>query len=709
MAGPMVIQTGGIRAGNLQSVLEQDRINAQETQAQPLVSGLAGHVRRCWSDARMAKQQVIEPRMLQNMRARRGEYDPDKMAKIKEMGGSDAYAGITSVKCRAAASWLRDIMLTTGQTRPWGIKPGPMPELPPELGDMIVAKTAEQIREAEMQGNPMNMSDTMDLVESIRDQTREKLIQEARVRTDRMSDKMEQQLLDGNFLNALDAFIDDITTFPSAVLKGPIVRKKKTLTWKQEANNYTPVVQDQLVLEWERVSPFDIYPSPASDTVDNGYLIQKHTLSRQDLLDLVDVDGYDKSSIYAVLDDYGRGGLREWLTNDVAIASAEGNVTTLIRVNADELIDAIQFWGSVQGRDLLDWGMDEKEIPDPMMEYHVEVWVIGHYVIKAVMNYDPLHRKPYYKASYETVPGNWWGNSVADLVRHPQIVSNAVARAIVNNVGIASGPQVAVNIDRLAPGEDITQLTPWRIWQMTNDPSGNGQGMLPIQFYQPDSRIGELMQVFEMFSGMADEYSGLPKYMAGDSAGGAGRTASGLSMLMGNAGKAIKQVVANMDINLMEPVLTRLYEHNMLYATDPDLKGTVNIIARGAQALMAQDAAQLRRTQFLQSTTNPIDMQIIGVEGRAAVLREVAQALEMDTDLVVPPLEVIKAKMAAAEAARQPPQPPGQGGPPGAPPVGAPPPAPGSAPPGMPQLETHQSLPTGGVATANFAPNTAPG
>ena len=40
--------------------------------------------------------------------------------------------------------------------------------------------------------------------------------------------------------------------------------------------------------------------------------------------------------------------------------------------------------------------------------------------------------------------------------------------------------------------------------------------------------------------------------------------------------------------------------------------------------------------EFLTATANPIDMEIMGVEGRASVLREVAKGLQMPTEEVVP-------------------------------------------------------------------------
>jgi len=684
-SSPSVVEVGLVRAAPLHVVMEEERAAAAKVQAKPLVTGVAAHIRKCWTDARMAKQVTVELRMLQNMRARRGEYDPEKLAAIREMGGSAIYANLTSVKCRSAASWLRDILMSTGNERPWTLRPTPVASLPPDINDKIVAAVAQPLQQAMMAGEQVGDDQVLELMEAVRDQALAAVQEEARKKADRMADKMEDQLVEGGFLKALDGFIEDIVTFPCAVLKGPVVRKRKMLKWVPDGQGgYKAEAQDTFKLEWERVSPFNIYPSPAATTVDDGYLIEKHQMSREDLNALIGVEGYDDASIRMVLEEYGRGGLREWLTNDVAIASSEGKSTVHIAANVDGLIDALQYWGSVSGQALLDWGLSKDEVPDPTKEYHVEAWLIGHYVIKAVLNYDPLCRKPYYKASYEDVPGNWWGNSVADLVRDAQQVVNASARAIVNNMGIASGPQVTVNVERLAPGEDITTLTPWRIWQVTNDATGGSQA--PVGFYQPDSRIAELMTVFEKFSQLADEYSGMPKYMAGDNAGGAGRTASGLSMLMGNANKAIKQVVANIDIGVLNPMIERLYDHNMEHAEDAELKGDVQIVARGAASLINKETAQLRRNEFLQATANPVDMQIVGVQGRAAILRENAKALDMDVDKIVPPPNVLQQKLAAQAMMQQ----GGQVQPPGQTP--------------KVQMGSGQALADGAPTTDNFSP-----
>ena len=184
-------------------------------------------------------------------------------------------------------------------------------------------------------------------------------------------------------------------------------------------------------------------------------------------------------------------------------------------------------------------------------------------------------------------------------------------------------------------------MYPWKIWQTQSDPMGVPQPA--VSFFQPSSNVHELMGVFERFSTLADEYTGIPRYMTGDSpAGGAGRTASGMSMLMNNASKSIKQVVATIDVNVLTPLLEHLYFHNMKYSDDPELKGDVSIIARGAVSILLKEAAQVRRNEFLAATANPIDMEIIGIPGRAEVLRQVAKSLDMPTEKIVPSMEALQ-------------------------------------------------------------------
>lgn len=682
------ISMGGILpAMSAAGVAEQQRKASELAQAQPLIKSIAAHVRNCWTEARKAKEQTVEPRMFKAVRARRGEYDPDVLTKIRENGGSEIYMMLTSNKCRAAASWLRDVLLGQGSDKPWTIRPTPTPTLSPDIVEEMRQNAIQQMAQViQITGQQLPPTQLRKFLNELREEYMHNVMEEAKFKVKQMENKMEDQLIEGGFITAFDAFIDDITTFPCAFMKGPIVRRKPTMKWNQNAQSgYQLEIVDDLVLEWERVDPFMIYPSPASTGINDGYLIERHKLRQTDLEEMIGVEGYDDDAIRQVLETYGRGGLQEWLIVDSTKAQAEGRSTTAVMQNSEHLIDAIQYWGMVSGQMLRDWGLSDTEVPDIAKQYPCEAWLIGPYVIKASLNYHPMGQKPYYKASYEGVPGTFWGNSTYDLIKDCQDMCNSATRALANNMGIASGPQVWINVDRTPQGEDITQMYPWKIHQVTSDPMGSSAA--PIGFFQPNSNAQELMAVYEKFSILADEYSGIPRYMTGSSpTGGAGRTASGMSMLMGNANKSMKQVVANIDNSVMTPLLERLYFYNMKYSEDNELKGDVTIVARGSNSIVAKETAQVRRNEFLQATANPIDMQIMGIDGRATLLRETAKQLDVNPDDVVPPREKLRVAQQIAQMMQA-----------GQPPM----PAPSMAPQGSP-VQNQQMLANGAPITDNF-------
>lgn len=665
---------------------EAARQAAYENNMKPSLQGLAKYVMECWEDARDAKNAVL-PRMQRAQRARLGQYDTVKLAQIREFGGSEEYARITANKCRVVEAWLRDVFM--GQTdKPWTLNATPKPDFPPdvtaEVKNQIAMEAAAIYAQTGQMPDPMMvrsaMADQMDQIE-------ERLRDAARKAVMRMEHKMEDQLVQGGFTDALAAFIADMTTYPSAILKGPVLRRKKILTWKNTEGATAPVVEDVIGTEFERIDPFRAYPAPGATTPQDGFFIEHQTFSYQDLYDLIGSPGFNEEAIRAVLAECDRGGFSDWLgflnekedsVNDAAPRNLRRKVFN---------IDCLEFNGPVKGADLIEWGLDE-DVDDADATYEACVWLIGSWVIKAQLNYDPLGQRPYYKTSYEELPGDFWGFGIPDVLDDMEGIANAAVRSLVNNMAMASGPQVAINIDRLPAGEDITNLHPWKIWQVQE--SQFGSSAPAIDFFQPNTNVRELLEVLERAYQMADDFSLVPRYMAGsDKVGGAGRTASGLSMLMDAANKGLKGVVSNIDQRIIKPLLEKLYAHNMMYEQDETMKGDAQVMARGAVSLMQLESLQLRRNEFLQVTANPIDSQIVGLPGRAEVLREVARGLELDVNKIVPPREQMEAMMAQQQQAAQ----AAQG-------------APGGAPQQQqPKVGSNESLQNGAAVTDNFSQN----
>lgn len=670
------------------TLAQRDAQNKQLAAAEvtPVVNNLAAYVRGCWEDAKAAKRDV-EERMLAAMRARRGEYDPEVKQAIKDMGGSEIYMMLFATKARQLGALLRDTLVGSGAEKPWTLTPTAQPDIPPDEMQAIWFEALSKVQMAEMAGLPMDVEQVRAMLRDMREVAQNAVRTEAVARCQRMEIKMEDQLQEGGWLEVLDQLIDDLSVFPTIVMKGPVVRKRSVLSWVPTTQGkFELAAEEKMRLEWDRVSPFDIYPARGSSGPDDKFIIERHpAMSRAAYEALIGVDGYSEAAIRSMLADHGGGGLKHWLWTDAERAQLESGTAHTWRDGNG--IEAIQFWGPVSGRMLVDWGMDESRVPDPDKEYEAEVWLVGPYVIRCTLNTDPLFRRPYYTTGFERVPGAFWHNSLFDVIRDVCAMCNSAARALANNMGISSGPQVVVNVDRMPAGASITSLYPWKIHQVKDN--FGSTSLPPVDFFQPSSNAAELMAVYEKFSVMADEHSGLPRYMTGgEGAGGAGRTASGLAMMVANASKTVKSLVANIDVYLTAPSIKRLYFYNMRYLDDPDLKGDVNVVARGALSLVTKESAQVRRIEFLARTANPFDMPLIGAEGRAYLLRETARSLDLDVDRVVPTTTARQISMLQQAMAD-----PTAGAAPGGAPMG-----------GQPVAGPGQDLIGGAPVTDNFTP-----
>ncbi len=629
----------------IESQHEEDTSAAQESQNQPVILNLAGEIRTKWGSARDAKQ-TIQTQMENSLRQRKGEYDPNDLARIQAQGGSDVFINITNVKCRAAESWVYDILLPPGE-RPWAVKPTPMPELPPGVEDEIKLGFLQQIQES-MQMNmaagiPVDENDLKEQVEQLKEEVLKEVKAKSASEAEMFEDEIDDDLVEGGWYQAIRECVSDIVTLPAGIIEGPTVRMKKKLTWAEYPDG-TPMAQvsEEPQRTYKRVSPFDIYPSPGSKSLQDGYLCHHIRFERKDLNNLIGVEGFDEEAIRLVLQQYGQGGLREWLTNDITRTEIENRPPEFNR-NAETSIDCIKFMGPVQGVQLLRWGMSTEDVPDSLLDYEVTAYLIGQYIIGATLNSHPLGRRTYFSASFEQSNTSMWGKGIPELMEDIQKICNGCARAMVNNMAMASGPQVVVLANLLAEGETMTSLIPWKIWRMVHKGDSLGRRP-PVEFFQPDAIVDKLLTVYEYFFKQASEVTGIPSYVYGSSdVGGAGKTASGLSMLMNAASKGLKTVASHIDVGIIKPSIEETWLHIMMYEPEK-ARGDVAIVARASEYLIMMEQLQIRRMEFLNATNNPTDMQIIGLKGRKNILKETIRTLKMPVDDIIPDQDSIDAQ-----------------------------------------------------------------
>lgn len=636
-----------VSEGELQQRDADEKLK-EAIEAEPIaIDNLAAEIRSKFETFKNHKtRRDIDKAYITALRNYKGEYSAAKLAEIRQFGGSEVFSKLTSVKCRGATALLRDVFL--GGEKPWEVCPTPDPTTPDDISASIEQLVAVEMQAMEQRGIPVDPQQIEQRRTQLYAAAKRTTLKSAKEAAKRATTKLDDILTEGNFYKALAEFLIDLPIFPAAFIKGPIVRINEDVSWV--GGKATVVKKPKLY--WQRVSGMDLFYTPGVSNIADGEIIERIRLSRADLNALIGVPGYDEEVIREILMEYPDG----YTETPIMYDQERTDLEEIEEPTSNEsgLYDSLEYHGVIQGQKLLDRGFDEKMIADPVLDYAVTAWVIGNYIIKIQFNPNPRKRHPYYGTSFEQIPGSPVGNGIPEIIEDAQSVANATLRSLVNNMSISSGPQVGIIESRLSAGCDANSLYPWKRWRFVSDPMGTTEK--PIHFFQPTSNASELLNVYKEMNIIADEVSAIPRYMSGSGqAGGAARTASGLSMLMSNASKVLQTVASSIDTEVMEPILQSLYDMVMLTDTTGLLRGDESIIVRGVQVAMQKEQDRMRRLEFLQITANPLDSQIVGPVGRASILRALATDLGLPEEDIVPSDDEIKATQSAqqAEAAAQ--------------------------------------------------------
>ena len=590
----------------------------------PLQDELATYVRNKFEEARRNKQNIgIEDKLLRNLRANKCEYQPDEIGLLGKY--NDVYMGIPALKARAAESWLTDIILNNIE-KPWTLDPTPKPDLPEKLKMQVVDVLLAELP-------VINSYEALrDRARTLKSAANQVAYQEAEKASRKMETLISDQMTEGDWMQTFAEFIPELVAYPTAFIRAPVVVTKPQGAW--DGNKYK--IEDKSIPTTRTISAFDAYPAPNSTTTQNGdYFIERGRYSIADMHNFAGAIGFNEGNVRQVLERYPEGFALNLMSDSTRDALEDRNLSLM---NSGKLLDTIIYNGKVPGRLLADKGILVKDI---QKHYECEIYVVGDYVIRAVLNPNPIGTRPIYGTSYRKIPGSFWGQSVICLTYDVGRVCNAAARSLVRNMGYASGPVGEVVSERVSETEDPTDLKPYGIKLVGPDLSGTGAPA--YKFHNIDSIASDLLNVFKEHMKIADDLSGIPSYVLGNpQVAGAGRTLGGLSMLMGNAAKGIKNVQLNIDRDVITGVVAGFFIFNMLTSDDDGIKADSKVVARGATGLLQRELAQTRTIEILQLLQPYItpcpngEPHTIPQEGIAILLRVILKTTGLPIDDIIP-------------------------------------------------------------------------
>jgi len=613
---------------------------------------LAMYVRQAYMQARNARdtststKQSVSTRIIESQRQVNCVYDASILQEIAKTGGTTEYDPVTIQKCLTTEAWLRDILAPTDD-RPFYIEPSPIPDLPEDAMAKVAEKAAsffeempQAVQEGEGAANEKYIAEkTANKVDEIADAELMATQEEARKRAKRMETRIYDQLADGDFQDAFSDFVEYTCRSLIGAIKGPVYRRERRLAYSKPEGtegNWTVEAKDEERMTFNVVDPANLFFSPTCRHQDTGNIFEIMPLQASSVQKMMGVDGYKDEAIINALRDYSAGGLREWTTHSWEADSIADRPRTE-EGGYNGQIDVIDAWMKCPGKKLKSWGVKDFSGDDEIY-YDIHAMLIGRHVVLCELNTDILGRRPYHITSFEKQAGSMYGRGIPEKIRPAQRAANVCRRALINNIAIASGPQTVVDPTQLADGEVITSMQPWKVWQAKHIAGATSK---PVDFFQPDSNARELVELLEKFYSDADRDTGIPRYVQGDQQGamrGAAGTASGLSMLMGAASKSMKQVIHNMDVDVIQRVVEMLYDRNMADPEVPeDEKGDFNIRTKGALALAQKEQLQQARMEFMDKVlANEVLYDIVGKDGVVVLLREMIKGLEMPMYSIVP-------------------------------------------------------------------------
>lgn len=601
---------------NINSVIGLDTPESIENEE--LQDGLAEFVGKQFERARTHKANAgIEDRLLRNLAAMKCEYTSTDLALLD--GQADIYIGIASLKARAAQSWLRDIVLNNID-KPWTIKSTPVPDLPDVAREQVLDLLMMELQDFKTQ------ADIKDRAKELKTVALAHTNEIAAQAIEKMDAVISDQLAQNNFNPTFTSAVEDITVYPTVFVRGPFESSKRVAQW----NGDTFKAEEQIIPDCRVINPFDAYPSPTSKSARDGeFFCEKTSLLPSSLYNAIGVKGFDEVNIRRALADYDEDGYSLELAVDKERERLEQADEGLIEKSGT--LDTVIYNGLVPGKYLIE---HKVLVEDPQKHYESEIWKVGKYIIKATLNPDVVNVRPIYNSSYVKVNRNIWGMSVIDLVYDTQRVCNAAARSLVKNMAFAAGPFGEVVGERIADGADPRNVEPHKVFLVTPDLTGGGQPV--FKFHNIDSVARELMEIFERFMKIADDLSGIPAYVLGNPAvAGAGRTMGGLSMLMGNAAKGIKNVQLNIDNDIISPLIEGFYHYNMQTSKDTAIKADAKVVARGATGLLQRELSQSRLVeilQMLQPFAQNWDQLPAGIK---VILREILKQTGLPVDDII--------------------------------------------------------------------------
>ena len=587
---------------------------------------------------------VDETRWLKAYRNYRGIYGPD--VQFTETEKSRVFIKVTKTKTLAAYGQITDVLFANNKF-PLGVEPTLIPDGvadsvhfdPTEPKDMPdtekdidtspygykgdgkkfpAGATAHTLKD-ELGPLSDKLKDIPNLREGPSATPTALTFYPAAIAAKKMEKKIHDQLEESGATKHLRSSAFEMALFGTGIMKGPFALDKEYANWDQEGV-YTPTMKT--IPEVSHVSIWNFYWDPDALNIDQcQFVIERHKLSRTQMYALKKRPFFRANVIDQAVKDGEKYTKKYW----------EDDLRDYAPRFGTNRFEVLEYWGNVSIELLKENDVViPKELED-MQELQANIWYCNGSILRLVLNPFKPARIPYHAAPYELNPYSLAGIGVGENMMDTQMLMNGFMRMAVDNAVLSGNLVFEIDETNLVPGQELS-VYPGKVFRRQG--GAPGQSLFGTKF---PNVANENLQLFDKARQLADESTGIPSFSHGQTGiTGVGRTASGISMLMSAASGNIKTVVKNIDDYLLEPLGRALFSFNMQFDFDPEIRGDLEISAKGTESLMANEVRSQRLMQFLQIASNPALMPFAKFP---YIIKEIAKSMDLDPDKVTNSME----------------------------------------------------------------------
>jgi len=579
-----------------------------------------------------------EERWLRAYRNYRGLYGPD--VQFTEAEKSRVFIKVTKTKTLAAYGQIVDVLFASNKF-PLSIEPTTLPEgvvadvhFDPKEPEQMQASTSLTSpygfkgdgKDLPPGATATSLSEKLGALEEKLEPVQEKLkegpgktptaieFSPAMIAAKKMQKKIHDQLEESGANKNLRSSAFEMALFGTGIMKGPFAKDKEYPNWGDDGN-YDPLFKT--VPQVDHVSVWNFYPDPDSNNMDEAqFVIERHKMSRSQMR-MLKKRPYFRGQVIDECIQMGENYIKKYWEDDLSDYAPEHGI---------DRFEVLEYWGMVDTDMLEEQGV---EIPDELKEFdelQANVWICNNKLIRMVLNPFKPAKIPYVAAPYEMNPYSFFGVGIAENMDDTQTLMNGFMRMAVDNAVLSGNLLIEVDETNLVPGQDMS-IYPGKVFRRQS--GAPGQAIFGTKFPNVSS---ENMMLFDKARQLSDESTGLPSFAHGQTGvSGVGRTASGISMLMNAASGSIKTVIKNVDDYLLRPLGEGFFRFNMQFDFDPEIKGDLEVKARGTESLMANEVRSQRLMQFLQIASNP---SLAPFAKFQYIISEIAKSMDLDPDKV---------------------------------------------------------------------------